>query len=75
MNRRGIISLLAGAPFAGKALAEHAVQSLSSAPPPSQGYFGCAAGQAELRDDERWDKPQRYVRAFSDRLNKLMWGK
>lgn len=29
---------------------------------------------AELQE-ERWDRPQRYVRAFTQRLNKLMWGK
>lgn len=28
---------------------------------------------AELQEEGRWDRPQRYVKAFSDRLQKLMW--
>jgi len=145
MNRRGVMGLLAGAPLFGKAVAEHAVESLGTAVPPSHPFTGNMGAQAmvnpplmerdnalktifgdagaladiraelfaeqrtqipsidpdlmvlrslspmakitfqrqrnvdraiaDLQDNAPWDRPQRYIRAFNDRLNKLMWGK
>lgn len=150
MIRRSFLSLMAGAPLAGKAAAEHAVASLSGGamppayPPPASGINECGSQnptasiqrmdhrtalrmilndakameeiraeltEAELRNgnpfidadiqvmrswspmakitfqrqrnveralaqvlEDRPDEPNRYVRAFRNRMNKLVWG-
>jgi len=43
MNRRSILSLIAGAPLAGRAVADQAVTSLGNMSPPPYGLIGGAA--------------------------------
>lgn len=52
MNRRSILGVIAGAPFAGKAIAETAVGGVLGIPPPSQGYVDSAGQCAANRISE-----------------------